>query len=127
MAGRMLETAAKLNKPLFLLVNTDGAVVSPESDAVDAPWSSDRGSASGMYLMYFNPNGRPSTTGFQLGHFTAGQSADEKVAGVGNPEAAAAAVFANYLAVNNRLDLFQSIVPSSIFESRAVDQVIKFG
>lgn len=126
-AGRVLETAALLNKPVFLLITTDGAVVSAKSDTADSVWTSDRGSASGMYLMYFNPNGRPATNGFQIGSFTNGQEADSKSPVGGNTESAAAAIFANWLAANGSMSLFSSIVPTSIFETRNLDSVIKFG
>jgi hypothetical protein len=126
-AGRILETAAKLNRPVFLLITTDGAVSSVESDSPDSAWTGDQGEASGMYLMYYNPNGRPATTGFQIGQFTKGQVADDKSIIGSNTEATAAAVFANYLATNNRLDAFASIVPSGILDSANLNKVIKFG
>lgn len=126
-AGRVLETAALLNRPVFLLVTTDGAVVSAKSDTADSVWTSDRGSASGMYMLYFNPNGRPATSGFQIGNFTAGQEADSSSPIGNNTEATAAAVFANWLAANNALGMFGSIVPTSIMDSRKMESVIKFG
>lgn len=126
-AGKILETAATLNKPVFILITTDGAVVSYKSDSADTTWRSDRGAASGMYILYFNPNGRPATQGFQIGHFTPGQEADAKFPGAVNTEAATAAVFANWLAANKSLNQFESIVPSSIFDAKYLDQVLKFG
>lgn len=124
--GRILETASALNKPVFIYVTSDGSVSSATSDARNSPWVSDRGSAGVAFMLYFNPAGRPATSSFQVGHYTSGQAADDKFVTGNSPEQAAAAVFANYLAVNRRMDLFNPIV-GRVLDNTALEQVIKFG
>ncbi len=123
--GRILETANALGKPVFMYVTSDGAVSSQKSSNQGSPWNSDRGTGGVSYMLYFNPNGRPQTSGFQIGSFTQGQVADDSFVTGNSPEAAAAAVFANYLAVNKRLDLYGGIVGRALDVS-LLNQVIKF-
>jgi hypothetical protein len=123
--GRILETAATLGKKVFIYVTSDGATVSPVSEARNAPWQSDRGEAGMAYVIAFDPAGRPSTSGHQIGQFTSGQAVDDKFITGGNPELAASAVFANYLKFNKRMDLLAPIIGST-FNSSQLDQVIKF-
>jgi len=78
-------------------------------------------------MMYYNPAGRTPTKNFQLGHFTTGQAADDKFITGNNPEAAASAVFANYLQLNNKLNLFSSLIPSTVLSSTNLDKVLMFG
>ena len=122
--GRILETAALLNRPVMVYVMSDGAVVSAKSNARDSVWSSDQGSAGVAYLFYFNPVGRPATSSFQIGSFTAGQAADDKFVTGNSPEQAAAAVFANYLMANKRMDLFNPIAGRAL-DQASLNQVIK--
>lgn len=123
--GKILETAQILNKKVFIYVTSDGATSSAKSDEPGAPWTSDRGSAGMAFMLCFNPAGRPATNGFQVGNYTAGQAANEDTPVGGSPEAAAAAVFANYLALNNRLDLFSSIAGRAL-DAKVLEQVLKF-
>ncbi|MGZ5279598.1 MAG: hypothetical protein ACXWC9_06635, partial [Pseudobdellovibrionaceae bacterium] len=78
------------------------------------------------FMIYYNPSGRPETSGFQVGWFTEGQTADDKFVTGNSPEAAAAAVFANYLSVNKRMDLYARIA-GRIFPGDKLDKVLKFG
>jgi len=124
-AGRILESAQAMNRPVCLYITSDGATSSAKSDSVTAPWTSDRGTAGLSFFMYFNPAGRPQTSGFQIGNFTSGQVADETSPVGSSPEAAAAAVFANYLAINKRLDLFNGIA-GRVLDANALNAVLKF-
>lgn len=124
--GRILESAALLNKPVFIYVTSDGSCVSEISEDRAAPWRSDRGSAGMAFMICFNPAGRPQTNGFQLGAFTSGQAADTNFITGGSPELTAAAVFANYLRLNNRIDLLTPTIGNT-FNTNQLDQVIKFG
>jgi hypothetical protein len=124
--GRILETAAIMNKRVFLYVTSDGACVSEVSDSRNAPWRSDRGSAGIVYMIAFDPARRPQTSGHQIGHFTEGQAADNTFVTGNSPELAASTVFANYLKFNNRMDLVQSVIGDT-FNTSQLDQVIKFG
>jgi hypothetical protein len=123
--GRMLETANALNRPVYIYVTSDGATSSAQSDTPGAPWTSDRGTAGLAFILYFNPAGRPATSGSQIGFYTAGQVASEAFVTGSSPEAAAAAVFANYLAIQKKLDLFPGIA-GRVLDSSQLDQVLKF-
>lgn len=123
--GRILESAAALNKPVFLYVTSDGAVSSPDSDDRQAPWTSDRGSAGAAYILMYHPTARPQTTGFQIGQFTDGQAADDKFIIGNDPALAAQAVFANYLKFNGKLDQFNRFIPRGALEAAAIAQVVK--
>lgn len=123
--GRILETAAIMNKPLFLYVTSDGAVSSMKSNDRDAVWNSDRGIAGVAYILYFDPAGRRATSNNQIGWFTAGQAAAETTVVGNNPEAAAVSVFANYLKLNNKMNVFESLVGRA-FDSAKLNEVIRF-
>lgn len=94
--GRMLQMAHLLQRPVFIYVTSDGSTVSTDSASAGSSWVSDRGAAGMMYLIAYRPAGRPSTSGPQIGGYTAGQEADGNSAIGTNPEAAAQAAFANY-------------------------------
>lgn len=123
--GQILETAAVMQKPVFLYVTSDGAVTSAQSANRDAPWTSDRGIAGASYMIYYDPAGRKPTSNNQLGWFTAGQAADDKFLTGANPEQAALAVFANYLKLSNKLSLFSKIAGRS-FDASNLDKVMRF-
>ena len=123
--GRILQTAAILGKPLFLYVTSDGAVSATQSDSRNSPWNSDRGIAGVSYMMYFDPTGRKQTSNNQIGFFTAGQAASDKTIVGNNAEAASIAVFANYLKLNNKMNLFESIVGRA-FDSSKLKDVLRF-
>ena len=123
--GQILQTASVMGKPVFVYVTSDGAVSSPKSNDRNAPWSSDRGIAGASYMLYFDPAGRRQTAGHQVGFFTQGQAASESTVVGNNPEMAAIAVFANYLKLNNKMDVFENIVGRA-FDVSMLNQVVKF-
>lgn len=106
--GKILETAAWLQKPVFIYVCSDGSTVSPESTTADSPWSSDRGIAGMQYMLAYHPSARPATSGFQVGGFNEGQAADGAFPTGTSAALAAQAVFANYAAWNGRTDFLES-------------------
>jgi len=122
--GRILQSAAVLNRPVFIYVVSDGSVFSQDSQARNAGWAGDRGSNGVAYMLYFNPNGRPQTSDYQIGHFNNNQAADPSFITGANPENAAAAVFANWCKANNRMDLFERIA-GRIFDSDQLNKVVK--
>lgn len=125
--GRALETAHILGKKLFIQVTTDGAVDSGETAnnaSFESTWTSDRGTANVSYILYYDPAGRAATSGFQVNHFTAGQAADESTV-LGTSEGAAVAIFANYLKINNRMDLLTGGA-ASILNGPLLSKAIKF-
>ncbi len=94
--GRIIEMAHLLQKPVFIYVTSDGSVVSTDSESPGSAWVSDRGNAGMVYIIMYHPNGRPATSGPQIGHYNSGQEAEEATAIGSSPEVAAQAVFANY-------------------------------
>lgn len=127
MVGRILETAAKMNVPVFLYLTSDGSVASTDSDLSTSPWVWDRGAASTTYMFYFNPSGRRGLVNgdYQVGHFTKGQVADETFVTGGNAELSAVAVFANYLAVNGKGDQFGTLTNDKLSRTDQ-EKVTKF-
>jgi hypothetical protein len=123
--GRVLETARLLGKPVFVYVVSDGSVFSADS-ATDRQggWQGDRSSSGVAYVLYYNPAGRPATSGFQIGSFNNNQAADTTFVTGGNPELAAAAVFANWCKANKRMDLFDPVT-NKILDSTQLSQVVK--
>ncbi|MCB0363035.1 MAG: hypothetical protein KDD35_09945, partial [Bdellovibrionales bacterium] len=111
--GRILESFAIMGKPGLVYVCSDGAVGSVISDTQEAQFQSDRGGGGSAMIFAYHPNGRPRTNGFQLGHFNSGQQADDKHFVGGSPQVAAAVVFANYLSLSGRLDLFDTRILST--------------
>lgn len=124
--GRVLQSAHVLSRPVYLYVTTDGACSAPVSESRSAPWRSDRGSAGMAFVFAYHPNGRPATNGFQIGQFNSAQAADDDFITGGSPALTSAAVFANYLKFNNRMDLLESIIPGT-FNIQQLNSIIKFG
>lgn len=123
--GRILETAAAMNSPVTVYVNTDGSCVSVNSSTPDSAWTSDRGTACVAYMLMFDPKGRPATSGHQIGAFTDGQAVEESVVGSRN-EAAVAAILANYLKLNGKLDKFDAIA-GKLLTASDLSAVLKVG
>lgn len=123
--GQVLQTAALMQSRVFIYVTTDGSCSSVVSNSSSAPWNSDRGSAGAAYMLAYDPAGRPATKNFQLGQFTAGQSADDKFPTGGTAERAAAGVFANYLKFSGLSELLTKVIPS-VFSASDLDKIILF-
>lgn len=126
LVGRILQSAAILNKPVFVYVTSDGSVFSPESASRTAPWAGDRASNGVSYMLYYSPRGRAETNGFQIGSFTDNQGADTSFVTGGDPEKAALAVFANWCQINNRMDLLERVAGRP-FDTNNLPKVLKFG
>lgn len=123
--GRIIETAKILGRPVFIYMTSDGSVFSPESDSRQAPFPGDRSSNGMAYFLYFNPAGRPETSGFQMGAFTNAQAADTSYITGGNPEMVAAAVFANWCKANKRMDLFERVAGRPFSQAQLDSLVLK--
>ena len=106
--GRVLESFAVMGTPGMVYVCSDGAVGSVISDASGSQFRSDRGGGGSAMIFAYHPTGKPVTSDFQLGHFINGQAADAQHFVGGSVQVAAASVFANYLSLSGRLDLFDS-------------------
>jgi hypothetical protein len=123
--GRILESAALMGKKAFIYVTSDGAVSSADSASRNSPWTSDRGIAGASYILYYDPAGRRPTSQNQIGYFTSGQAADDQFLTGGTPELAAIAVFANYLELNGKMNLYANIVGRTLAESELA-KVLRF-
>ena len=124
MIGRILESAKILGKKAFLVVTTDGSVVSAVSQSSNSAWMSDRGTAGAAYMMAFDPAVKPTATGFQLGHYNTGQGADESFVTGSSPELAAAGIFANYLSYSGQISKLEGVLPR-VFSQEQLNQIIK--
>jgi hypothetical protein len=122
--GRILQSASVLGRPVFIYIVSDGSVFSADSADRAAGWQGDRGSNGVAYILYFNPNGRPATSDFQIGQFNNNQAADPSFITGANPELAAAAVFANWCKANGRMDLFDRVA-GRMFDTKQLSQVVK--
>lgn len=121
--GRMIELAHQMNKPLFILVTTDGACVSEISESATSIWSSDY-SSSVQFIIAFDPTGKLTASGSQIGHYLADQSVDTTTLVGSRPDYVAAAVLANYLSLNNKLNLFKQLAPATL-QADDVAKVVK--
>ena len=108
-AGRILQTAAVMGKPIFLMVSTDGAVGSPNSESSAVNFSSDRGAGGGIHMYAYHPTKKPTASGFQVGGMTSGQAADDGFITGGSAPAAASAVVANYLSFAGKLAIYDTL------------------
>lgn len=123
--GRLIATADYLQKPIFIMVSSDGATGSPSSVATDAPWTTDFGRASSVYMLSYNPIKRPSTSKNQLGHMLESQAVDDSYILGKEPERASLGVFANYCSLIGRMDLLDKL-PRPPFETNELDEVLAF-
>lgn len=125
--GRAVESAARLGKPLFFQLLTDGGV---SSNPGSRNWTGEAGDRSGTIMGYFSPKGAPTMRRNQLGHYTQGQvAATNTVWGAGpRPSSASVAygVLANYLNACGKLGEFETIAPAGIFGTLTLDEVITF-
>lgn len=121
--GRMLELAARMNKPLFILVTTDGACASEESDTPTSIWNGDY-TSSVQFIIAFDPKGKLTSSGSQIGHYLSDQSVDTTTLVGSRPDYVAAAILANYLNLNKRLDIFKQLAPATL-QADDVEKVVK--
>lgn len=135
--GGAIKTAEALGKPLFILVTSDGATGSQNSDQAFSNWASDRGNGGCMLAFMFDPrNGSGqskenylASVSTQLGHFTDGQSASDNTP-VGDPERATMAVIHRYLAFSEFNDwktIAGAIDDRAGFTAQELQYIAKFG
>lgn len=122
--GRVLQSLAVMGKKGFIVVTSDGAVSSPDSDTAGGPWSSDRGTAGASYMMCYDPAGAHLVKSGQLGYFNSGQTADDSFLTGSSAELAAGAMFVNYLSFNKKLNLVETLLPR-VFSTSDIDLVTK--
>lgn len=122
--GQIIEAAYNLGKPLFIMMTTDGATTSAESDVPGAPWASDGGVRGCAYMLYVDPTQKIKATKDQLGAYTADQAADDSF--ISSPEKAGAAMFVNWLSVNGQLASIDKALPRTL-NSTDIDKMKMFG
>jgi hypothetical protein len=123
--GRVLASAEALNTPVFIVVTADGSVVSEESETPGAAqYTSDRGSAGGLYSFIFHPERRINLKKNQLGHFESGQLASERSVVGGSTLRAMAAILANYAAMHNRMGDLDLALGRRIFSATELNEII---
>ena len=112
--GKVLETAANMQKKVFIHVTSDGAVGCGGPLATDN-FTSDRGSGNVSFMIMYDPAARPalkSPKQYQLGYFNNSQGAvDSTIAG--SAVLAGTAAFANYLQFAGQLGLYTQVTGNS--------------
>lgn len=121
--GNMLELASQMRKPLFIMVTTDGACSSEVSDSPTSIWSSDY-SSSLQFIIAFDPNGKVTSSGTQIGHYLSDQSVDTSTLVGSRPDYVAAAILANYLNLNYKMGMFKQLAPATL-QADDVEKVVK--
>ncbi len=97
--GRVLETAATVGKPIFVVVTTDGSTAAPPSSGPTPP-SGDKGTHGTLFVFAYHPAGKPVATKTQLGAFKFGGTdlgVDTSTTIGGSPSLAIGAIVANYM------------------------------
>ena len=122
--GRVLATAQAVGRPVFMHITTDGSVYSADSQTAGGGWEGDNSSAGMTFVLAFDPNGRPETSGHQIGGFTKGQGADDSFMTRWNASRSALGVFANYLQFSKKSNLFNGLQGSE-FDSTQLAKVLK--
>lgn len=121
--GRMLELANQMKKPLFLMITTDGSCVSEVSESATAIWSSDYQSSL-QFIIAFDPAGKITSSGNQIGHYMTTQSVDNTTLVGSRPDYVAAAILANYLNLNYKMGMFKQLAPATL-QADDVEKVVK--
>ena len=121
--GAAIESAHRLQSPLFLQILTDGGIYPRQGTRI---WQGDAGDKGLTVLGYYNPAGAPSQRRLQIGKYTNGQGADRSTLVGAEPARAAWAVFANYLSVMGMLGRMEDFAPG-VFTTTELDSVLIFG
>lgn len=121
--GNMLELASQMKKPLFIMVTTDGACSSEVSETSSSIWSSDY-SSSLQFIIAFDPSGKVTSSGTQIGHYLTDQSVDTSTLVGSRPDYVAAAILANYLNLNYKMGMFKQLAPATL-QADDVEKVVK--
>ncbi|MCB0349852.1 MAG: hypothetical protein KDD38_01635 [Bdellovibrionales bacterium] len=128
--GRILESAAVMQRPVFLMVTSDGAVGAPAGSSAGAAFTGDRGSGGSIMCFAFHPLARPAAVNssgavdHQVGSVK-GQAAVNTDEMTGNdPALAGLAAFANFASFSGMLGQFPNIA-GSIWNSEQIERVTR--
>lgn len=125
--GRALQTFALLGKAGMICVCTDGAVQSSVSEVPGAPWQSDGGSTSAVYMICYEPTMTLNVKQTQIGWMEPGGISSNKFITGSAPGKAMAAVLANYLNLideTNSVAKLDTITGSRFFTSVDLEQIL---
>jgi hypothetical protein len=140
--GRILELARRLGTGVVVVGITDGSVYSKPaganaatSPAVRDPvtnalaWVGDAGTKGLSFLACYKPSGRPAMVRTQIGHFldNSNPGADRESFFGSNPAMVANILFANYLTLSGRPDLFDVAVAAAAFPRSEMSNILAFG
>lgn len=128
LVGRILESAAVLQKPVMINILSDGSVSAPANSAYGDGFTNDSGVRGMSIVIAFHPDKKPELKNdqfkYQVGFFTPGQGASDQSV-VRTTTDAAAVVAANYMAFAGIGSKFESVVPG-VFQRSELDEVIRF-
>jgi len=123
--GRAIEAAARLGKPLFIAVFSDGSTIASPNTRV---WTGDDGQASLALLVMYKPGGIANNRLNQIGSYSAGQTTVGTPFYAKNPQFTSYVMLANYLSVSGQLGLFPSLAPVGFpTDSTTINSLIGFG
>lgn len=119
--GRILELAARKQKPVVVYVCTDGGVgTNNELDPVSGRlvWSGDSSNRSAALMIAYNPTGRPGmrSASRQMGHYRTGGAVETAASPMSNSVVNLAKVAVlNYLALHGKEGELESVVGDNPF------------
>lgn len=128
--GQLLESAAIMQRPLFLMVTSDGAVGAPAGSAAGAAFTSDRGQGGAIYCFAYHPLARPQAVDrngaidHQVGQVRGQAGVDTSFLTGNSPELAALAAFANFASYSGQLGQFSSIV-GGVWNADQIAEVVR--
>lgn len=128
--GQILESAAVMQRPLMLMITSDGAVGAPAGSAPGAAFTSDRGQGGCIYLFAYHPLRRPAATDkngkidHQVGQVSGQAAVDTQFFTGNDPALAGLAAFANFASFSGNLASFFTLA-GNIWNNDQVDQVVR--
>lgn len=134
--GKMLASAAALNKKAFIAIMSDGSVAAGDSNTINGTkvlndaraWTGDSGNRGCLAFIAFDPAKAPTVSDQQIGGFAADGTVDRTyITGV-DCENAALAIFANWAKFSGDLNLYNKALPGNTrFNTTTLNEVIKIG
>lgn len=121
--GRAVELAARLKKPLFFALVSDGATYSDQGTRI---WRGDAGQKGLAVMGYYHPTKTPELRRAQIGNFTDGQGVNRESYVGAEPRRVAYTIFANYLSVNGKVGQFEQLAGVTGFDPSQVDLHLAF-
>ncbi len=123
--GRIIASSLIMNKKTMIIVVTDGAVGSTESELPGSSWTGDRGQAGASYMISVDPAGISLAAKSQLGYFNTAQAADDTSVVGSSADRAALAFIVNYLSMSKKLSQIDTVLPR-ILTSDEIDKMLVF-